>query len=346
MNSQARRVLILVNPRAGRRATRPKAEELAARLELNGFTVAVLDCLDAIVDRALRLHEEGDLRAVVAAGGDGTATSVAKWIPPSIPLAPFPLGTENLLARHLGLRPCVEQMCTVISENRTITLDIGRANGQMFLLMLGCGFDAEVVRLVHKQRQGHITRWSYAAPICVTARCYRFPELKIHCFGEAPHVENGAPLDSSPPYRTSRNDDTTKGASSPWLRNVVFAGPQVTCARWGFVFNLPCYGGGLRLAPQADGTDGLLDVLAFTRGSLWHGLRYMAAVVRQRHRELADCSMARCTRVRIEADQPVPYQLDGDAAGWLPVDVTVDPARLTVLIDRRSLTAPIAGSIL
>ena len=86
-------------------------------------------------------------------------------------------------------------------------------------------------------------------------------------------------------------------------------------ARWLFAFNLPCYGGGLRIAPQADGSDGLLDVCMFHRGSVWHGLRYLGAVVLGRHQHLADCTIRRAARLRITAEEEVPYQLDGIRGG-------------------------------
>ena len=99
-----------------------------------------------------------------------------------------------------------------------------------------------------------------------------------------------------------------------------------------FVFNLPCYGGGLRLAPQADGADGLLDVCGFRRGSLWHGLRYAAAVLFRLHQRLADVTTARVRRLRITAESEVRYQLDGDPGGVLPLDIEVLPGRLTMVL--------------
>jgi diacylglycerol kinase family enzyme len=111
-------------------------------------------------------------------------------------------------------------------------------------------------------------------------------------------------------------------------------GPESAEARWLFAFNLPCYGGGLSLAPQADGSDGLLDVCVFHRGSWWHGLRYVTAVLLGRHHRLADCTTRRVRRLRITADAQVPYQLDGDPGGYLPVDVEVLPDRLTMVVPR------------
>lgn len=106
--------------------------------------------------------------------------------------------------------------------------------------------------------------------------------------------------------------------------------------RWLFAFNVPRYGGGLRIAPQADPADGLLDICTFRRGGLWHGLWFTAAVLAGQHRRLAGCRLERAARLRITAEEAVPYQLDGDPGGFLPVELEVLPKRMTLLVPSRA----------
>jgi diacylglycerol kinase family enzyme len=105
------------------------------------------------------------------------------------------------------------------------------------------------------------------------------------------------------------------------------------CCRWLFGFNLPLYALGWQFAPQASGTDGRFDVCTFRAGKLFHGLRYLWHVLRQRHCELADAEMMSGSRLRIECADgiEIPFQLDGDYAGVLPVDVEVLPSALKLL---------------
>ena len=112
--------------------------------------------------------------------------------------------------------------------------------------------------------------------------------------------------------------------------------PQLS-VRWLFAINLPRYGGGFRIAPQADGADGLLDMCAFRGGHFWRGLGYVAALLLRQHQRLADCTIRRVRRLRITADAPVPYQLDGDPGGLLPLDVQVLPGRLTLVVPREAV---------
>jgi diacylglycerol kinase family enzyme len=184
----------------------------------------------------------------------------------------------------------------VLREGTTVRLDAGRANGRVFLLMAGCGFDADVVHRMHRRRRaGHISYWSWVRPILESIRRYPFPDLRVYC--DSAHV-------------------------------------PVHSARWAFAVNLPVYAARLNVAPAASGTDGMFDVCTFARGSFWHGLRYVGHVMLGRHQKLTDFKLARARRVRIESDAPVPYQLDGDPGGTLPLEIEMLPARVMLWAPR------------
>ncbi len=135
----------------------------------------------AALNSGLPSGDDGDKSelVVVAAGGDGTLALVAQNTPPGTVLVPMPLGTENLLSRHFGFTREPAQVRDTIWHGVNKLLDVGLANGRMFLVMVTCGFDAEVVRAMHLTRQGHINRFSYFGPIMRALKRYRFPPLTI-----------------------------------------------------------------------------------------------------------------------------------------------------------------------
>jgi YegS/Rv2252/BmrU family lipid kinase len=98
-----------------------------------------------------------------------------------------------------------------------------------------------------------------------------------------------------------------------------------------FVFNLAEYGLRLPIAPRARADDGLLDVVVFQRPGLMALLRYLAAVVLSRHERLPDVQHRQARRIQLRAEQPVPLQVDGDPAGYLPVTIEVAPGLLHLL---------------
>ncbi len=334
LTDELRTVLIAANPRAGARSGRPAVERLAAELQSERFDVRVVTELSRLGDEVGRARDNGSLRAVIAAGGDGTVASVANLVPPDVPLAVFPLGTENLLARHLGIRANARRMGRIVSNGAYVRFDAGRAGERLFLLMLGCGFDAEVVRRLHSQRRGHIQKLAYAKQILATIRNYQYPEITVRfeCDDEAtsPAVTREAVL-ATTGGRRHRGESSSACVST----TAGVAAESVVRAKWVFVANLPRYAGGLGIVPDADGADGLLDVCTFREGSLITGLYYLGGVLLGRHRLSGDCMTRRVRRVRLESEQPVHYQLDGDPGGVLPVDVEVLPERVSVLVSPR-----------
>lgn len=307
----ARRVLILLNPSAGSRSGLPRVAALREQLAQRNLVVDVLSDVEDLANRAAALRSSGDLRAVIAAGGDGTVALVANRTREGTPIGVLPLGTENLLSKHLGITGDAAQLTRTVYGGKTVRLDAGRAGNRLFLLMWSCGFDADVVRRLHQERRGHIVRCSYAKPILESICSYPFPRLRVY----------GAPAEGGPqPAPSARRDAPAASRVPLWT------------GCWLFVMNLPCYAAGLGIVPDAVGDDGLLDMCAFRGGSVWSGMRYLAGVLLGCHRSWRDCTAFRVRRLRVESDDPVPYQIDGDPGGWLPVDVEVLPGRLTLLV--------------
>lgn len=301
-------VLVSVNPKAGRRSAAHRVDRLAELLGERGFRVEIFTDLAQVSAEANRLHDRGELRALVGVGGDGTAAELTNRTDDGVPITLLTAGTANLLSKHLGLSGKPEKLCQTITDGRLLRLDAGRAAGRLFLVMVGCGFDADVVARVHAHREkssqgGHISYTSYLKPIVKSIRSYEYPEIRVYC-------------DQSP-------DEADEEERSPVV------------ARWAFACNLPRYGWGIPLAPRAVPDDGLLDLCTLGRGSLASGLRYAFAMqFGGWHGRMPDCEIRTARRLRITSEERVPYQLDGDPGGFLPLEVEVLSNRLTVLVPK------------
>ena len=296
-----RGILIFTSPKAGTGQGHDRVLELEAELRRAGFPVSLLNAPAALRERTSGANEGMQPGLIVAAGGDGTLALVARHASSQTPLVPMPLGTENLLARQFGYTSDVVMVTKTILEGRDRQIDAGLANGRLFLVMATCGFDAEVVRGMHLTRRGHITRWSYCGPILRAMRRYRFPELRVEISGDA-------------------------GIES-----------YVLC-RWAMLFNLPRYAASLGIEPEACETDGWLNLAAFTRGSLVNGFRYLAGIAMGRHIEWADVIRRPVASCRITSSIPVAYQIDGDYAGKLPLDIAVLPGRIRLRLPPSNVT--------
>ena len=157
LHSQAQRsVLIAANPKSGVGAAGRLTGQLSRALQHRGYDCEIIHCLEQLEPRVHALRRERRLLAVVSAGGDGTVAALANLLPPDLPLLLFPLGTENLLARYWGLTTNIQLACDTLAGGQVVQMDVGVANGKLFLVMLSAGFDAHVVRLMQAQRTGPI----------------------------------------------------------------------------------------------------------------------------------------------------------------------------------------------
>ncbi|MGI5832436.1 MAG: diacylglycerol/lipid kinase family protein [Thermoguttaceae bacterium] len=308
-----RHILISLNPKAGRGSSARAAERVCDILASRGFTVELLTDLDEVQQKAGVLQEAGQLHALVGIGGDGTAAELTNRTPPGTPITLIPAGTANLIAKEFRLPRNPAKAARMIEAGKKITLDVGLADGRLFLVVLTAGIDADIVAQVHRKREemfthtigkgGHIGYRSYLKPIFHSIRHYPYPPIRIETMQEET-------------YR-----------------------PHARAVRWAFLFNIPRYGFGAATTPGCNPQDGKLDFCGFLRrGFAASLLGVFLAFLGKIHRFFPGYAFDASTRFRLsplaEGDR-IPYQLDGDPAGNLPVEVRVVPARLTLLVGEK-----------
>lgn len=341
--SAQKEVFIVSNPLAGPKSVGRTVKELTSRLQQRGFKTQDLHDLDAISPTIQKSLTSGRLQAVVCAGGDGTAAAVVNRTPPETPLVLLPSGTENLLAKHIGQPFDAAGVCEMLCRAECVQFDVGRAGDRLFLLMLSAGFDAEVVRQLAETRTGHITHWSWAKPIWDSLRSYQYPEMRIHWVtprekGSLAEAADIAAVEAKVPIVSESSSHPHQSDNSIGENDLQEIDEDceetLTLARWAFISNLPCYARGIPIVPHADGTDSHLDMCTYDVGSFAGGLRLLMHTVLRRQHWLKNCQQIRTRKLRLEADQPVPFQVDGDPGGWLPVDVEIIPQRMRLIVPK------------
>ncbi len=95
--------------------------------------------------------------------------------------------------------------------------------------------------------------------------------------------------------------------------------------------NTGIYGGGMRLAPDADPTDGRLDVVTTSATGRLRFLRGFGKVYAGTHLEQAEVSVRRARVLHLDADRPFRVFADGDPIASLPCTVSVRPGALRLL---------------
>jgi YegS/Rv2252/BmrU family lipid kinase len=141
---------------------------------------------EAIADAVDRALGEG-VRAIVAAGGDGTLNAVAgRLLDRDVALGVLPRGTLNHFARDLGIPFDLDGAVRVIAEGHQAAIDVGEVNRRIFLNNSSIGLYPRIVsEREHARRHLGFGKWpalvratwhalhsrsSFDAVVCVDGR--------------------------------------------------------------------------------------------------------------------------------------------------------------------------------
>lgn len=155
------RAALIVNDRAGSLAglAEPRAA-LTAALRSGGF-----DLCDAIRDGVTLDEQWNDLEAcdaevVFVAGGDGTLRdAAARLLDDQRAFAPLPGGTMNRVCTRLGLPPDPVEAAATYRPGPIAALDVGTANGEVFLYQSIVGAPSRLMRFREMQRGSGVGGW-------------------------------------------------------------------------------------------------------------------------------------------------------------------------------------------
>ncbi len=288
------RIAIIGNPIAGRGRAEARVEALSQLLRDRGHDVLLMLTQKGGDARAFAASLNGETDRIVVAGGDGTLNETVNGLadPSLIPIAPWAMGTANILARELRLpRRSPEQVVDLVERGEPRRIDMGMIDGRRFLLVASAGFDAMVVYDIARQRTGRLGLRGYAGPIMRTLRRYRVPTLRVT-------VDDQSPV----------------------------TGALVV------VSNIRNYAGFFSIADRADCASGELDICVFPHGKYEHLIRYAWAAWRKRVSKLRDVTYVTGRSIHIESDEPVPVEVDGDDHAPTPAKITVQPATVPIVV--------------
>lgn len=283
---RARRLRVIYNPTAGRRA-RGRLRAWLAALERLGAAITVHETTGR--GHATELARAADPEAcdaVGVAGGDGTINEVVNGLAGSdLPMAVLPLGTANVLAAELGLPKRVEDLAqtAAFAPARQVwpgeVVTPGAADGRLFLLMAGVGFDAAVIEGIDLRLKRRTGKFAYAVSILQRLRRHRFAWYK-------------AVVD-----------------------NVACEPATLIAARAHF------YGGRYVLAPEASLDDPRFQAVLFERNGRCATVHYLAATGLGSLAKRPDVRILPSTHIELEAPVGAPVHVDGDVCARLPVTI-------------------------
>jgi diacylglycerol kinase (ATP) len=265
----------------------------------------------------------GEASAILIFGGDGTVhRHLAQLVQLRLPVLVVPRGSGNDFARALKIRSVGDALAAwrrfAAGAGNINSIDLGvitaavtaksgadsgkeaAPRSHYFCCVGGVGLDAEINR-----RANLLPRWLRAHAgyaLSLPSALLRFVPVRIKIAA----AENCAAR-----AFVTRSDTTTMVAA--------FA-------------NAPAYGGGMKIAPNARLDDGHLDVCVVSDMDKFKLACLFPTIYFGRHLRLRQVDSFPAERLRLETEHPLDVYADGEYVCQTPIEVSVAPRALTVIV--------------
>ena len=236
---------------------------------------------------------------VLAIGGDGTAMEVATGLAgldDAPPLGIVAVGTANVLARTLGIPLSPRAAVRALLSASEVHVDLGRiAGGPHFAIGLGIGLDASMIGGASSAMKKRIGYAAYAWSAIKAGLALEKFRVRLVVDGVTHEMDTSS----------------------------------VLVANFGLVLgDLICFG------EQVVHHDGVLDVCVYSPRHLLDAARIFWRMITGGVSCDPHVRVFSGRQFRIETVPPRPMQADGEMLGLTPVDISVEPRAIRLLVPR------------
>ena len=238
---------------------------------------------------------DGGAERVVAVGGDGTLNEVVNGVAGSgVELATIPIGTGMDFVRTYGIPTRFDEAVRVALHGDVRTIDAGRVSYRTW-----DGADAErwFANVGSVGMSGAVAQRANGMSKALGGRATFFYAL-TRVFLEWQNGDTVVTLDDG--ERRGRMHDVIV-ANGVW------------------------HGGGMMLAPEARPDDGLFDVVLIGDVSKLDFLTTAPKIYKGRHVGHPKVEVLRSATVRVDADERLPIEVEGEQVGTTPATFRIAP---------------------
>lgn len=138
-----RKITFIVNPISGQNDKSQVLSAIGKHLDLSLYQPQIL--FTSCAGEAYEMARTSEAEVVVAVGGDGTVSEVARGLVGTEKcLGIIPCGSGDGLALHLGISRLPFLAVETLNKGCEARIDVARMNGQPFFCTAGFGLDAQV----------------------------------------------------------------------------------------------------------------------------------------------------------------------------------------------------------
>lgn len=184
-----RKVLIIINPAAGKGQSKNYIATIKAKFENANidYQIKISNRVGNVTELALNGVKEG-FNEVVAVGGDGTLIEALNGIVGTdTKLGIIPAGTGNDFVRSIGVEREFLAALNVVIEGKYELIDVGEVNDRFFLNVVSFGIDGEVVKTMEKIKNMITGPAAYYVSSIKAISTYKAVKMSINIDGKEYH---------------------------------------------------------------------------------------------------------------------------------------------------------------
>lgn len=283
----------IVNPIAGTGFALKTMKNLENQLRQRGieYKIFLTERPGHATQIATELSGQEQVYAVVAVGGDGTASEVAAGLSETgKPMGIIPAGTGNDFIKTAGIPNDPLKAFEILLSRKPVDTDTGTVNDQFFLNVCGTGFDVTVLDFAESLKDKHRGLTPYLIGLLKAIHYYQSIQLKVTADGKTEE------------------------------------GRYLVCS----IANGRYIGGGIPICPKADPTDGKLDLVLIKHRSRWQIPFYLPGLMLSRDLKFKITKHRRVSRIMIEGEN-LRINIDGEIQPMKKAEFTVKPASLRLI---------------
>ena len=177
-------ILLIVNPASGK-YKEEKVEKIKSIIEGNGHNITIAKTNSAGHGEILAKNATEEV--VIACGGDGIINEVARGLYGTKKhFYAIPLGTANVFCQEYGIGKNPYKAARKLNVNNSHKISAGFVQDKFFLLMVGFGFDAHIVKKVVEgiKFPVFLKKTVHVAQSLPSLLKDKYPKLKLYCNDE------------------------------------------------------------------------------------------------------------------------------------------------------------------
>ena len=294
MKFLSRQALIIFNPYSGRSKSKNIVEKLIPRLQAAGIDYDLLETkLETEPSTYIRSKVNEFTTDIIAIGGDGTLNHVLNGIKGlDVTLNIIPTGTGNDFVKNIDIGGSPDEQIDAILHGKEIRVDVGICNEQLFLNGVGLGFDGQIVSDMLNKESWLSGHAKYYYYVLRILATFKSVSINL--------IIDSKELNKNLILLTVANGTT--------------------------------FGGGFRLAPDADISDGLLDICMIGDISPLKRFLNIHKLSNGTHGKLKEVELSKTKSVTIEENPFIIGHIDGEYLGHPPFRIRSLPGYLKIRV--------------